>query len=329
MASQASQSLPFFSYGVFKPGEIGFLRISECVDDFQEGVVEGYLFERNGMAMFSQALDPSPVGGFLLRLSSPEEVYNEINRVEPEGQYEWCEIKVKTSDETISANILVASEKFDPKYGSVGRITPMEHELHNQVKFDWYGNVIWWDGKNDILFDGAMEKIGNVIDSSPERIIPEDPDHISGDAANHFFEVQMAYLLLWTVIERFLNIRYATDGEARVGDWKAMAEDKPFRRKLEDVVSDTRNGDTLLDLRTAERLIELERDNSEQAIRYYRRLRNNIAHRGKGAGQTEYEALYKSCWELFQCFSHELDETFDRSQDHIRSQEDTSTEERR
>lgn len=309
-------SLPFFSYGVFKPGELGFLRIRRIVEEAEEAVAEGYLFERNGTAVFSQSFSPSPVGGYLLQFSEYDEAYDEIRSVEPEGQYEPHQLDVETTDGVEPANVLVVREDWDQTHGPIGSITPMEHELHEQYDFDWYERVTWWNGRDDILFTGAIDKINRMIDCLPSSIDPDDPDQLTGSAAEHFFDMQMAYLLLWTVIERFLNIRYATEGQATNDDRKEMATDDPFQEKLRDVVSDKRNEHIILSLRTAEDVFKLDRDDPERAIMYYWRLRNNIAHRGKGAGSTEYKALYNSCSELVQCFKYEKDRSFERSQEY-------------
>ena len=42
-------NLPFFTYGLFKPGQICYFRIHELVDTTTEANIDGYLKERDGI----------------------------------------------------------------------------------------------------------------------------------------------------------------------------------------------------------------------------------------------------------------------------------------
>ncbi len=43
--------LPFFAYGVFQPGQLGFLRLKQLVSGVQAGCLRGRLYERDGLPM--------------------------------------------------------------------------------------------------------------------------------------------------------------------------------------------------------------------------------------------------------------------------------------
>lgn len=326
MATVSKTSYPFFAYGAFKPGELGYLRIADYTDSFVEATAEGYLFERNGAAVFVDWFSGT-VGGYLLDFSDPISAYEEIDAVEPSGQYEFQTISISTQSESIQANILLGASHQSGQNGSSERRTNREPDINMKEQFDWAGSVTWWQGASDILFDKGLWKIDQTLSNAPEELShnlfdPATTDRVSEEAVNHFFELQMSYLLLWTVIERFLNIRYASGGEADNNDWKQMAATGAFASRLQEVVSDERQGSVILSLRTAQGTPTLDRDDPESAIEYYRRLRNNIAHRGKGAGPEEYEALFHSCEELMSCFKDTLDAAFSRSEQYL-DDEDT------
>ena len=40
---------PFFTYGIFKPGQIAHFRLEDFVDDTERGTVSGELWERDGI----------------------------------------------------------------------------------------------------------------------------------------------------------------------------------------------------------------------------------------------------------------------------------------
>ena len=321
MPSVSKTSRPFFAYGAFKPGELGYLRIADYTDSFIEATAEGYLFERNGAAVFVDWFS-GIVGGYLLDFSDPTSAYEEINAVEPSGQYDFQTISINTQSDSIQANILVGASHQSGQNGSSERRTNREPDINMKEQFDWAGSVTWWEGESDVLFDKGLWKIAQTISNSPKELShnlfdPATTERVSEEAVNYFFELQMSYLLLWTVIERFLNIRYAKDGEADSDDWKQMSATDAFTSKLQEVVSDERQGSVILSLRTAQGTPTLDRDDPESAIEYYRRLRNNIAHRGKGAGPEEYEALYHSCRELMLCFEDTLNVAFSRSEQYL------------
>lgn len=93
--------LPFFSYGIFQPGEIAFLRLAEFVESINESFTAGSLKIRDGLTL----LDPTSerlISGYLLRfkLETAGKAYYRIIELEPDKQYEWREVEVdRTSDE--------------------------------------------------------------------------------------------------------------------------------------------------------------------------------------------------------------------------------------
>src|SRR5438552_16056030 len=86
-------NLPFFAYGVFRKGELGFLSISDLVSRVVEPCsVTGSLLLRDGLPIIDPA-GRSNVPGSLIsfREGLNGEGYDRIDRLEPQRQYRWEE----------------------------------------------------------------------------------------------------------------------------------------------------------------------------------------------------------------------------------------------
>jgi hypothetical protein len=77
--------LPFFAYGLFKPGQLCFFRIKDLVKEYSEAELSGRLKERDGIPLL--ILDSySKIKGFLIQFIDENEVnaYKRIIGIEPE-----------------------------------------------------------------------------------------------------------------------------------------------------------------------------------------------------------------------------------------------------
>lgn len=88
----SDESLPFFAYGVFKPGELAFLQIKEFVKEVSYASIGGVLRIRDGLPIASLD-DPSSIGirGFQISFheGAAAQAYRRIVELEPEKQYIW------------------------------------------------------------------------------------------------------------------------------------------------------------------------------------------------------------------------------------------------
>lgn len=176
-------SLPLFSYGIFKPGQLGYFRIQEYVKDVDEGEIDGKLLERDGLPIFDDSGTSRVKGSVLVFYDDQEEsVYEEIANVEPEKQYRWEPKAVQVQEDDQQANVLIGR---NPTKGT----TELNH--------------VEWDGRTDPLFTDALEVVKDII----ERDFQFD----WGDK-KPFFHLQMAYFLLWSSIERYISLRYGLRG---------------------------------------------------------------------------------------------------------------------
>lgn len=44
-------TLPFFAYGLFKPGQLSYFRIRDFIENMEEGIIVGKLIERDGIPL--------------------------------------------------------------------------------------------------------------------------------------------------------------------------------------------------------------------------------------------------------------------------------------
>jgi hypothetical protein len=282
--------LPFFTYGVFKSGQIAYFRLEDFVDDTERGTADGELWERDGIPI----LDTRGFGettGELLWFDSEkaEEAYEEINDVEPGSQYRWISRAVRTESGEHEANLLVG---IKPDKG--GRMLT-----------DSEGNQIHkWDGqRNDPFFNIALEMVEETIDDYAEH---------RRDDFRSFFHLQMAYLLLWTVIERYVTLRYGF-GRGSSDERDELADEKPFKRGLEEEVPAQRRGVELFKTHDPDgRSNYLNTDDPKEALQYYYQVRNNVAHRGKSLHE-DIGVLEDSLSELYTIFTcYVLEEAYKR-----------------
>jgi hypothetical protein len=110
-------SLPFFSYGLFRPGQIGYGRVRPFVRAAEDGwAIRGELLERDGLPIIGQGEDLIP--GWLIQFdpSQSSDAYSEINLVEPDKLYLWKSARVSRGGLEEEANVLFGRK---PTRGSV------------------------------------------------------------------------------------------------------------------------------------------------------------------------------------------------------------------
>ena len=265
-------ALPFFAYGLFRPGELGFLRLKSFVTSCQPAVVSGELLVRDGLPI----ADPEGKGavhGYLLHFDSSAgaSAYRRIIEIEPDRQYRWGETVV----DGVRANILWGKS---PRKGSV--------LLHAEE----------WEGKKDPLLTSALD------------VVEETLHHSAGFEwdLKPLFRLQMAYLLLWSSIERYVSLRYHL-GDKVSEKVSHLAEEPSFASALAEQVSEPRY------VYRADRptvRVNLDPRQPQSSLKYYYQIRSNITHRGKGVHQ-DHERMRHSLSELLEIFRRVLGKAFE------------------
>jgi hypothetical protein len=136
-------SLPFFAYGLFKPGQLCYPRIKNFVDKTIEGTVKGILKERDGIPLLVKSNDSeTEVKGSLIHFQNKKEVeaYQRIIDIEPGKVYCWKEIRVNSK---LIANALFGK---NPSKGA-----------------SYLEDVLEWDGKSDPLFNQGLKEVETIL----------------------------------------------------------------------------------------------------------------------------------------------------------------------
>ena len=266
----------FFAYGIFRRGELGFLSIADLVERVVGSAsVSGNLFLRDGLPI----IDPLSRGGegvpghlIYFKDGHHREAYARINRLEPYQQYKWKE----TTAQGVRCNYLVGRS---PRKGSV------------------YADE-GWEGRNDPLFVAALQVVQDALELNADFEWDLKP----------MFGLQMAYLLLWSSIERYSSLRYhlGTRATAKV---MQMADDPQFKALLKKRVSRKHR------VRRTDRPkghCQLNRDKPRSSLSYYYQIRHNITHRGKGV-IGDHKVVKESLSELLDIFKELLDTAFESS----------------
>jgi hypothetical protein len=269
MKTEIKNSIPFFSYGFFRPGEISFLGIKDYVKNAKPFKIEGELVLRDGLTLFKDS-KRQMVEGFLISFKPENEIeaYSFINSLEPKKLFKWREIKFNE----ISFNILYGVK---PDRGS-----------DNIKEADW--NSIW----EDPFFTSALEVLDDIPNENFEWNLKP------------LFKLQMKYMLLWTILERFTFLRYSFGGGSSARN-KLFAEDIYFKEALLLYVKNERS---VYSSEDPDNKTTLNAQNPKKSLEYYYQVRCNITHRGKAVTR-DHDMVMDSFNELFNITKYVLDKT--------------------
>lgn len=265
-------NLPFFAYGIFKPGQLCFSRIKNLVERTIEGTVKGTLKERDGIPLLVNS-NSSQVKGCLIYFhdNRGHEAYQRIMEIEPDEVYRWDTIKVNGE---IDANVLLGKRELRGSF-----------DLEGQEE---------WDGKNDLYFKQGLKEIEEILQNNTM---------FDWDLRS-LLRLQMAYTLLWSAIERYASLKYHL-GENPTDKIKQIAKEKCFADSLKKNVKNKREVFRTTDLVK----YTLDPNNPKGSIDYYYQVRSNAIHRGKTAVR-DFDTMKNSLRELLAIFKDVLGEAF-------------------
>jgi hypothetical protein len=264
-----NSTLPFFSYGFFRPGEISFLGIKDFVASAVAMSIEGDLVLRDGLTLYKDS-QKQTVQGFLISFlpESSTEAYSFINSLEPAKLFKWREKEFNGSI-------------FNVLYG----IKP-DNGSDDIREANW--QTVW----DDPLFTSAIEVLSEMpVEKFDENLKP-------------LFKLQMKYMLIWAILERFSFLRYSFGGGPSVRN-NLLAENVYFREALLEFVHETR---TAFSSENPNIKTTLNNLNPKKSMNYYYQIRCNITHRGK-AVYRDHNTVEKSFNELFEITKYILEKT--------------------
>jgi hypothetical protein len=268
--------LPFFAYGIFQPGQLGFLGIRDFVVEVKDSCqIKGTLRIRDGLPIIDPQGTAQVSGSILVfKPEASEEAYKRIIEIKPDKHYRWD----KSLAQDVSVNVLFGRS---PQKGSI--------EVEDAS----------WDGENDPLFTSALEVIKETLETGSEFQWDLKP----------LFRLQMAYLLLWSSIERYVSLRYHL-GDEVTKKINNLANEPAFIQALKDNVSNSRS---IFRADRPEDKVTLDPMNSKGSLEYYYQIRSNITHRGKTVVK-DHEILRDSLSELLNIFQSVLKAAFEAAQ---------------
>lgn len=255
-------SLPLFVYGALKPGEISWPLLEPFADSHETARLDDfsiYLIDGMPMAKHSQG---KSLSGHIVTLKNPMEAYRAIAAFENVGEYYlWQTVVVDHA----YANALVA----------------ITGEKNKGVQLDY------WSTEHDPYFAQLIPMVFEKI--SPLRTILRGSS-LGWDAEyiRAFLEVQSLYLLLWAMLERLYLFR--------VGYSDKKLKDKVDHIQQLDEWRKAFNAAEIVTKRPAQTHSQVRhpRHESEEPTGFadWLKVRNNIAHRGKG-NQNEVKFLLR------------------------------------
>lgn len=259
--------LPLFAYGVLRPGELAYFRLKPYVAHRDaSAILEGTLRVREGL-LIADREGTSSIEGDILHFASDRraDAYAQVSELEPSEQYVWAEARIQ---------------------GQLVNVLWGKHPKKGSVELDYA-----WSGWADPLFTVALDVVSETTEANAQW----------AEDMSNTFRVQMAYLLLWTSIERYASLRYhlKQDATAKV---RKVASEAPFAEMLRIMVQDGRS------IQRADRpdqRLNLNADDPQASMDYYYQIRSNLIHRGKGMDK-DHDIVLKSSRELLAIFRHVL-----------------------
>lgn len=258
--------LPLFVYGALKPGMPAFEQIKDYIKNPPcSSRVCGALYVRDGLPLLFQDNTSHYVEGFLLdwTFGKNDHAYQTVCEFEPKEHYKWTKT---TTFSGIQVNVLLG------RYFANGNPQKLE-------------NSSCWKISDDPAFGGGLAAVQEIVD--------EIPVSKQGDPLRRFFRAQMAYLLLWSILERLTTLCFGasmppTQRVNKLHSLPGMTEliAKHIRRKAR-----------VFDSRNPKQKFDLDANTPQNCISYYYQVRSNLSHRGK-AVFNEIDVVESSLVEL-------------------------------
>jgi len=267
-------TLPFFAYGIFRPGQLAFHRVKKLVKETRaQSTIRGTLRLRDGLPIIDPTGHSEIQGDVLIfEPNAQADAYQRIIDIEPDKHYRW-DVSISNG---IQVNVLFGKS---PQNGSI--------EYDGQ-----------WDGRNDPLFTSALEVVEETLQANSEFSWNLKP----------LFCLQMAYLLLWSSIERYVSLKYHL-GSRVTHKVDFLAQESAFAEALQQAVKNKR--EVFRADKPQEKFV-LDPNNPKESLDYYYQIRSNITHRGKAVVR-DYDKLKDSLSELSAIFRQVLSKGFEES----------------
>lgn len=244
-----NQKLPFLAYGSFKPGELRFNLIKQFVVETKPTKVYGLMKEKDGVPIFyttktkSYAWFDYAAYEIHFKKGQEQQAYQIISENEPNTYYTWVNFQ--------GANILEGKS----------RLRGLE-EFMDQT----------WSFKHDPYFSQGLLACKEIRKGSRSKMPELHQEYFD------FFCNQSAFMLLWTIIERFCTLKYGNISPNE--KLKSLYTDPEIKWDfVYDIVK--RNDSIVRSDREKDQLKLNSASSIKKILEYYYGLRSNMVHRGK------------------------------------------------
>ena len=244
-----NHKLPFLAYGSFKPGELRFNLIKQFVVETKPTKVYGLMKEKDGVPIFyttktkSYAWFDYAAYEIHFKKGQEQQAYQIISENEPNTYYTWVNFQ--------GANILEGKS----------RLRGLE-EFMDQT----------WSFKHDPYFSQGLLACKEIRKGSRSKMPELHQEYFD------FFCNQSAFMLLWTIIERFCTLKYGNISPNE--KLKSLYTDPEIKWDfVYDIVK--RNDSIVRSDREKEQLKLNSASSIKKILEYYYGLRSNMVHRGK------------------------------------------------
>jgi len=249
-------NLPFFAYGLLKPGEPAYSQVEPFVSSQAPATALGTLRLRDGIPLFDPGGDGRVVGQLLwFDQAVLDHAWAAVSSFEPATQYRWSVVDAHAPQAHIRANVLEGRRLQD---GTAGE------------------GVTEWSAAWDPVFTEGLDEVRRLVHEAAPNGVNAQPD--TPELWQNFFRLQAAYLLLWSIIERYTALRFGPGRDP----WSRVVELGRSSSFCEAVVAAGARPSEVVDSRDPKDRHRLTEDGAG-AAEYFYQVRSNLSHRGKSA----------------------------------------------
>ena len=271
--TQIDTNLPFFTYGIFKPGEIAYSNIKKFIDDKNPNKIRYSMIYRDGLPILLNNKNEGLVNGYIYTFNNNKKAYGIINRTISKNLYEWGIVNTDIG----KANALFG---IDPNLGS---------DDYNCSELD----IENYTGREDPIFK-KVQLMKNDFESQ---------DFIS---QKNFFELQGDYMFVWSALERYCKLKYNKGSDSK--NRKELLKEDLFKI----AISNFTDEENYRKIFTSDNLVERAFDKSklDYCLNYFYTIRCNVVHGGKTDSGRDIGLLKQSISDLLNIVNYILEETF-------------------
>jgi hypothetical protein len=180
---------PFFTYGLLQPGQLAHAQVASFLTGQGEpATISGALSVRDGLPLLLPVRAGRVLGSVLrFRAESVNDEWLAICAFEPKSQYKWGTTEAETESGVVGANVLIGRS---PGKGGVEFDVPPSR----------------WSAAEDPVFTHGLDVVLALVRDAVPGGIEIGPE--GGRHWKEFFQLQAAYLLLWSAVERYTALRF-------------------------------------------------------------------------------------------------------------------------